>query len=750
MVDLEKIYTFTLELETMHGNYLQTSRLWRRCLLLLGLGGCSGTAFWHPPSCLPMSASMPHSVLGFWELPRRGIGCTSQEHSTTGQEVHVISLRGGMPPNAQVTLVLSSDLPHSVPIFVLHSQKPLHWMLPSTPGKNWTFQVSLGSRVSALGPVASAEINFPGTTRSLLQWARREHGGVTSLAEYHGVNTIYTRLRADGSAPATCRLRRNFLKSSHFASERRLQPLRICLNSDPPQDLEVYIIFSKGVASRCVTHLTVELHALKRSPRRGLYLILKSEGTAEWMVHAHHLTGQLHVLASHKVVVSSTEMDQSLTVTQHTSSGLARIRDPLQWVARQKLPVFTSYTEAEHVNRFLLIVGMNGAATDPEPFGPRFLPPTTPAETQQHLSEAVTVGWARRQESLAEDSTSRLLLPSAKTGAEEAEPVLCPGEQKPSRKNQDTQSVSCVSLSSTQVSPPEATVAFQDLPFHLGNVLLSLEVYNSKAFAKQPGPCVVSANSRVFVEAALAAYDLCLGFTIQQCFLSPFSDASLSSPYVLIHHGCAANAHVTLSRSEQAARGHALPQGYQERQRMSFVLQPIFNDSIQFLHCHLTLCSREPWDPTKPKGPIPKCQSENEACKEEEELASGRFRRTISKPIMVTVELPPRAAAPNLRPDNFLLNQQGKVLKDINRSRKLQPVPITAAPHLELPAVVGIAFSAFIIGISLTGGLWFIHSQAGRCEAARSATDPEEAAVPKPLAIPSVPTAAGSALGSPP
>ncbi|KAL8211744.1 UNVERIFIED_CONTAM: hypothetical protein K2H54_015204 [Gekko kuhli] len=476
---------------------------------------------------------------------------------------------------------------------------------------------------------------------------------------------------------------------------------------------------SKTMADKGLAHLTVELHALKKSPRRGFFLILKSEGAAQWMVHAHHLTGQLHVLASHKVVVSSTETDPSLTVTQRTSSGLSRIRDPLQWVARQKLPVFTSYTEAEHVNRFLLIVGMNGATRDPEPFGPMFLPPTTSSETLRHLPEAMMVGWARRQEFLTEDSPSLLLLPMAKTGAKGAEPLLCPREQQPSHENKDIQSA----------SPPEATMAFQDLPFHLGNVLLSLEVYNSEAFAKQPGPCVVSANSRVFVEAALAAYDLCLGFTIRQCFLSPFSDASLSSPYVLIQHGCVADARVTLSESEQAAQGHALPPGYQERQRMSFVLQPLFNDSIQFLHCHLTLCSREPWDPSKPKGPVPKCQSENEACKGEEELASGRFQRTISKPIMVTVEIPPRAAAPNLTPVaralfssktrewkeeamlressllhtcRFLLNQQGKALKGVNRSWKTQPIPTTAAPYLELPAVVGIAFSAFIIGISLT------------------------------------------------
>ncbi|XP_054833740.1 transforming growth factor beta receptor type 3-like isoform X2 [Eublepharis macularius] len=739
----------------MHGNYLRIGCLWRPCflplLLLLGHWGCPGTAPRHHPSCLPMSASMPRPVLGFWELQRRGTGCTSREHSTLGQEVHVISLRGGVPANAQVTLILDSDPLHRAPIFVLHSQEPLHWMLPSPPGKNWTFQVSPGSHVSALGPVASAEITFPETSRSLLQWARREHGGVTSLAEYHGVNTIYTHLGADGTAPTSCKLRRNFVKSAHFASERRLQPLQICLNPNPPQDVEVHIIFSKGAASRGLAHLTVELHALRRAPRRGLFLILKSEGIAQWMVHAHHLTGQLHVWASHKVVVSSTEMDLSLTVTQRTSSGLARVTDPLQWVARQKLPGFTSYTEAEHVNRFLLIAGLNGAASDPKPFGPMFLPPTRFTETQQRLPEAVTLGWARRQEFLAEDSTSLLLLPTAKTGTEGMESILCPGEQKPSHENKDIQSVSCVSPSSTtQASLPEATMAFQDLPFHLGNVLLSLEVYNSEAFAKQPGPCVVSANSRVFVEAALAAYDLCLGFTIRQCFLSPFSDASLSSPYVLIRHGCVADTRVTLSASEQAAQGHMLPPGYQERQRLSFVLQPLFNDSIQFLHCHLMLCSREPWDPTKPKGPIPKCQSENEACKGGEELASGRFQRTITKPIIVTVEIPPRAAAPHLKPDHYLLNQQGKTLKDVNHSRKTQPVPTIAAPHLELPAVIGIAFSAFIIGISLTGGLWFIHSQTSGCEVAHSITDPEETAVPKPQATSSAPTVAGPACSSPP
>lgn len=55
-------------------------------------------------------------------------------------------------------------------------------------------QVSLGSSISAPQQVAFAETDFPDTVRGLLKWARRKHGGVTSLAEYRGVNTIYTRL----------------------------------------------------------------------------------------------------------------------------------------------------------------------------------------------------------------------------------------------------------------------------------------------------------------------------------------------------------------------------------------------------------------------------------------------------------------------------------------------------------------------------------------------------------------------------
>ncbi|XP_008102829.2 transforming growth factor beta receptor type 3 isoform X2 [Anolis carolinensis] len=643
-----------------------------------------------------------------------------------------------MPTNAQVILVLSPEPKDGAPIFVLQSQEPVLWMLSSPPRKKWTFQVSLGSGVSAPEPGAFVEeTSFPKTPRGLLKWTRREHGGVTSLAEYHGVNTVYI-LGNDGAAPATCKLHRNFLSSLHFASDRQRQPLQVCLNSHPPQDLEVHIIFSKGLAPRSsLAHLTVELHGVQRSPHQGLLLILKSQGAAQWRVQAHHLTGQLHILASHEVIVSSTEAEPSLIVTQEISSELAFIGDPLQYAAEQKLPAFISYTEAERVNRFLLVVGMNEATAavpaDSMLFWPLLLPPSKLSVQRQLFPEAAIAAREGRPEISEEGRSAIPQRHISKT--EGLESTLHPtAEQKPFHEKRGPKRVSFTSSPPTQTSSSEATMSFQDLPFSHGNVLLNLDVYSSESFAKQPGPCTVSANSRVFVEASLTSYDLSLGFTIQRCFISPSSDSSVVFPYLLIYHGCAVDAHVNMSELEQAARGQALPPGQQERRRLSFMLQPRSNHSIHFLHCHLVLCRREHWDSSKSKGSIPKCPSEKEVCKGEVELASGRFQRTVTKPIIVTVDTPLRAATPYLRQDNFLPNQQGKPRKNV------QPIPTTAVPRLELPAVVGIAFSAFIIGLSLTGGLWFIHSQTG----------PEEKAIPKAPEVSSALNAADPAYGSMP
>nr|XP_048688316.1 transforming growth factor beta receptor type 3-like isoform X3 [Caretta caretta] len=753
---------------------------WSPILLLL-LWGQSAAA-WHWALCQARPLSSHHPVLGFWERIHAGTGCASRGRSASGREVHVLILRGlaGRMGARQVSLELG-PAPHGrAPIFVLSSQAPVVWSLQTAQvalGEQWTFQVSPGSRVSALGGVSVIETRLPQTPRGLLRWAHEEHGGVSSLAAYWGVNTVYVRLGDDGVSPDACKPRRNFLSPTHFASDVQPRPLRGCLTSDPPWDPEVHVILSKGARPRPPAHLTVELQAPQGccSPRLELIVVLKSEGATSWLVRIHHMAGRLRVLASHKVSVSCTEPEPDLALSSSMSLGLAYASDPMAWAMEQGLPGVTSYTEAEQVNRFLVIVGLDG---DPKAPHPSIPPPRSAkispmiwersrvapggrsavglagalsvaclserviAHVNKDMLQAARLSPARvtlRDPSCAAQSNgTHFLLESSLAGCGALRiPALGPtsgivryqnavvlrgsgpgvalgGSPLPARQAEDSSESIEFSCSSPSLSQPSRSAkSILDLPFHLGRVLLSLEVYSSEAFTKAQGPCTVSANSRVFVEAALAAFDPWLSFSIRLCFLSPSSSSSLDSPYILVRGGCPVHPDVSLHPPYKGAAGQASPSGSQELQRLSFLLRPLYNDSIQFLHCRLALCAQEPQGQAGAYGgALPKCGPQAGACTSSRvgEPGSGRFQHTFTKPIIVTVGSLGRATKPTPgTADPFLVpfpraGRRGKVLKG-----ETPPAPLPQG--LELPTVVGIVFSAFVIGVSLTGGLWLIHSR---------------------------------------
>ncbi|XP_043389186.1 dual specificity mitogen-activated protein kinase kinase 7 isoform X3 [Chelonia mydas] len=823
---------------------------WSPILLLL-LWGQSAAA-WHWALCQARPLSARHPVLGFWERIRAGTGCASRGRSATGREVHVLVLRGlaGRMGARQVSLELG-PAPHGrAPIFVLSSRAPVVWSLQTAQvalGEQWTFQVSPGSRVSALGGVSVTETRLPQTPRGLLRWAHEEHGGVSSLAAYRGVNTVYVRLGDDGVSPGACKPRRNFLSPTHFASDVQPRPLLGCLTSDPPWDPEVHVILSKGArpryepyirassgagivghcgsglrgtsraggqwraqgwdsgggegscasglrgtskaeggggspqqrqrglwvkieghwqswralhpfccsapwqempsladvggggschVSRPPAHLTVELQAPQGccSPRLELIVVLKSEGTTNWLVRIHHMAGRLRVLASHKVSVSCTEPEPDLALSSSISLGLAYASDPMAWAMEQGLPGVTSYTEAEKVNRFLVIVGLDGDPKAPHPS----IPPPRPAKispmiwersraapggrsavglagalsvaclservvahVNKDILQAARLSPARvtlRDPSCAAQSNgTHFLLESSLAGCgalripalgptsgivryqnavvlRGSRPGVAPGGSPlPARQAEDSSESIEFSCSSPSLSQPSRSAKpILDLPFHLGRILLSLEVYSSEAFTKAQGPCTVSANSRVFVEAALAAFDPWLSFSIRLCFLSPSSSSSLDSPYILVQGGCPAHPDVSLHPPHKAAAGQASPSGSQELQRLSFLLRPLYNDSIQFLHCRLALCAQEPQGQAGAYGgALPKCGPQARACTSSSvgEPGSGRFQHTFTKPIIVTVGSLGRATKPTPgTADPFLVpfppaGRRGKVLK---------------------------------------------------------------------------------------
>ncbi|XP_030649744.1 transforming growth factor beta receptor type 3 [Chanos chanos] len=139
------------------------------------------------------------------------------------------------------------------------------------------------------------------------------------------------------------------------------------------------------------------------------------------------------------------------------------------------------------------------------------------------------------------------------------------------------------------------------------------------------------------------------------------------------------------TRDERKEESHRL--------RFSFVLRPVYNNSIQFLHCRLWQCSSgaQTEGPTEatpqavcPDGsPVPAliARPATPQCE----------NRNLSRPVLVTYADGLAGLAGLLAP----------------------PTGVDTGP------VLMIVFAAFLIGICLMGALWFIYSRTGKAMAVR-------------------------------
>ncbi|XP_030053017.1 transforming growth factor beta receptor type 3 [Microcaecilia unicolor] len=238
-------------------------------------------------------------------------------------------------------------------------------------------------------------------------------------------------------------------------------------------------------------------------------------------------------------------------------------------------------------------------------------------------------------------------------------------------------------------------------------VLLRLEAYTSDSFLQQCGPCTVPINSRVFVEAVLQQSSPQVSFSIQLCRVSPSSDPAVESDFVVVRDTCPADPSVTFYRTQPAEDPRV-----QEVQRFAFRLRPAYNESIQFLHCQLALCFKEGLGSLKRTWDAPKCLPQDSVCTGSTggiEPTNGSFLRIVSKPMIVTMG----------GAMEFLAHVQdsspvtGKKTQLVHEAVKLDlDLAHTDSQHgVDMGDVVGIAVSAFTIGVFLIGGLWFIYSQ---------------------------------------
>ncbi|XP_059551857.1 transforming growth factor-beta receptor type 3-like protein [Myotis daubentonii] len=227
--------------------------------------------------------------------------------------------------------------------------------------------------------------------------------------------------------------------------------------------------------------------------------------------------------------------------------------------------------------------------------------------------------------------------------------------------------------------------------------VFSLELSDAQdAFHRRAGPLEVPADSRVFVQAALARSSPRWSLALHRCWVTPSSRPASGPTLALLRGGCPADSSVTFPPPRPGAA------------RFSFRLRPVFNASVQFLHCQLSRCRlrlrgthRTPEPLTLP--PQSPCLPQEEACASSgsgESLgANGPHLHTLTQPIVVTVPRPP------LRPP--------KGVPGI----AVRPEPPAPAPvALEPAPLVALVVAAFLLGAALVAGLGLVcaHSAAPR------------------------------------
>ncbi|XP_036138066.1 transforming growth factor-beta receptor type 3-like protein, partial [Molossus molossus] len=259
--------------------------------------------------------------------------------------------------------------------------------------------------------------------------------------------------------------------------------------------------------------------------------------------------------------------------------------------------------------------------------------------------------------------------------------------------------------------------------------LFSLELSDAQdTLQRRAGPLEVPADSRVFVQVALARPSPRWGLALHRCWVTPSSRPAPGPALALLHGGCLTDSSVTFL----PPLGGAAPPQSPEAVRFSFRLHQVFNASVQFLHCQLSRCRRRRRLRLRLQGarrtpaplslpPQSPCLPQDKACastgsgSSESLGADGPHLHTLTQPIVVTVPRPP------LRPTKGVPS----------RAVHLEKPPAPAPVALEPTPVVALVVAAFLLGAALAAGLGLV------CEHSGTSLDPPGLS-PGPQPIPAI------------
>ncbi|KAG9343913.1 hypothetical protein JZ751_013300 [Albula glossodonta] len=285
-----------------------------------------------------------------------------------------------------------------------------------------------------------------------------------------------------------------------------------------------------------------------------------------------------------------------------------------------------------------------------------------------------------------------------------------------------------------------------------GGLVFTLQLFVTEGFEKrESGPCIIVADNRVYVEVSVKGA-VRGGVEVQSCMVSPLSDPQASPGWPVIRDGCIVEPTFTLSlegrggeseggrlsqreRGRNRAEDELESEGIEEeektqrkgdgerRLRFSFVLRPVYNNSIQFLHCRLRQCE----GPT-PVAPANQSQGSCQGRPRlplliDQPLGQQCQYRSLLRPVLVTQPLglsrrvaPPagqRALKPSVTPRSRPSSADHRVTLPHRRGSLLENVDQTTAswtppPLLEQSnsSICTLASWALIGRNSLGKGKW--------------------------------------------
>ncbi|XP_034046685.1 transforming growth factor beta receptor type 3 isoform X2 [Thalassophryne amazonica] len=265
-------------------------------------------------------------------------------------------------------------------------------------------------------------------------------------------------------------------------------------------------------------------------------------------------------------------------------------------------------------------------------------------------------------------------------------------------------------------------------------LLLLLKLFVSESYEeKRIGPCVITANERVYVELS-AKGPSADGVEVKSCVVSPLSDPKKSPFWMVIKEGCSSDVSLTLSPQAEdrhhdgkleeeedksndhnhlrytggglrIEEGSAATRAEKEIKslRFSFILRSVYNDSMQFLHCSILLCTSDSTRGESMKGTV---KNECHDGLRIPPLATRSPRhqceiRNLSRPMVVTQ--PTRSIIPKL-----LRPPAGQRTKRLSVSPLASQHPEQISSMVGTGPMMGIVFGAFVMGVSLMAGLWCI------------------------------------------